>query len=109
MVAEQDNCHTQGLALASYAKKKFHDIGEAYEVLSDKNKRAIYDQYGEEGLKGGAGASPDGAGGFPGGGFGGGFPGGGGRTYTFANGGGDGGGFRPTDADDIFKQFFVLS
>jgi DnaJ family protein B protein 4 len=89
------------------AKKKFHDIGEAYEVLIDKNKRAIYDQYGEEGLKGGAGAGPDGACGFPGGGFGDDFSGGGGRTYTFTNGGGGGGGFRPTDADDIFKQFFA--
>ncbi|KAK3816027.1 MAG: hypothetical protein J3Q66DRAFT_431566 [Benniella sp.] len=88
-------------------KKKFHDIGEAYEVLSDKNKRAIYDQYGEEGLKGGAGAGPDGAGGFPSGGFVGAFPGGGGRTYIFTNSGGGGGGFKPTDADDIFKQFFA--
>ena len=30
------------------AKKKFQDVGEAFEVLSDKNKRAIYDQYGED-------------------------------------------------------------
>ena len=29
------------------AKKKFQDVGEAFEVLSDKNKRAIYDQYGD--------------------------------------------------------------
>ena len=35
------------------AKKKFQEVGEAFEVLSDKNKRAIYDQYGEDGLKGG--------------------------------------------------------
>src|SRR4051812_22624257 len=33
--------------------KKFKEISEAYEVLSDKNKRTIYDQYGEEGLKSG--------------------------------------------------------
>ncbi|KAG2227396.1 hypothetical protein INT45_007421 [Circinella minor] len=99
---------------AEEAKKKFQEVGEAFEVLSDKNKRTIYDQYGEEGLKGGA--PPPGAGGaeggFPGG-FGG-FPGGGGtRTYTFnMGGGGPGGGggfkpFHPSDADDIFKHFFA--
>ncbi|KAG0270723.1 DNAj domain protein, partial [Linnemannia gamsii] len=40
------------------AEKMFHDISEAYEVLSDKNKRAVFDQFGEEGLKGGGGAGP---------------------------------------------------
>lgn len=87
---------------ADVAKAKFQEIGEAFEVLSDKNKRAIYDQYGEEGLK--AGPPPPGggagAGGFPGG-FN--FPGGGGTTFTFTSGGG---GFRPSNADDIFKHFF---
>ncbi|KAI6123531.1 DnaJ domain-containing protein [Pisolithus croceorrhizus] len=33
------------------ASKKFKEISEAFEVLSDKNKRAIYDQVGEEGLE----------------------------------------------------------
>ncbi|XP_005998992.1 dnaJ homolog subfamily B member 4 isoform X2 [Latimeria chalumnae] len=44
------------------AEDKFKEIAEAYEVLSDSKKREIYDQYGEEGLKGGAGGS-DGQGG----------------------------------------------
>ena len=35
------------------AEDKFKDIAEAYEVLSDPQKREIFDKYGEEGLKGG--------------------------------------------------------
>lgn len=33
------------------ASKKFAEINNAYEVLSDSEKRGIYDRYGEEGLK----------------------------------------------------------
>ncbi|OEL36037.1 DnaJ-like protein subfamily B member 4 [Dichanthelium oligosanthes] len=34
------------------AEAKFKEITEAYNVLSDADKRAVYDQYGEEGLRG---------------------------------------------------------
>ncbi|KAJ4954072.1 hypothetical protein NE237_030904 [Protea cynaroides] len=39
------------------ATEKFKEISTAYEVLSDDKKRAMYDQYGEAGVKSFAGAS----------------------------------------------------
>lgn len=45
------------------AEEKFKEISEAYEVLSDKKKKDIYDRFGEEGLKGANKPGPAGAGG----------------------------------------------
>ncbi|KAI1132048.1 DnaJ domain-containing protein [Nemania abortiva] len=43
------NAHNPG------AEEKFKEISHAYEILSDPQKRSLYDQYGEAGLEGGAG------------------------------------------------------
>ena len=83
------------------AKRKFQEIGEAFEVLSSKEKRAIYDKYGEEGLKQGGGGGGDGpSGGMPfGGAGGGGMPAG----FRMASAGGG------VDAARSFASFFGTS
>lgn len=55
---------------AADAEAKFKEVQEAYDVLSDQNKKATYDQFGHAGMDGAGGFG--GAGGFDfGGGFGG--------------------------------------
>ena len=63
-----------------------------------QNKRTVYDQYGEEGLKANGGAGP-GANPFGAGTGGGAFPG---ASFGFGGGGG-GGGFQATDPNDLFS------
>ena len=45
------------------AEAKFREITEAYTVLTDDEKRRVYDQFGEAGLKGEAGSGGPGFGG----------------------------------------------
>jgi len=80
------------------AEKKFKEVSEAYDVLSDEKKRQVYDQFGEEGLKGSMGGEgPGAAGGMP--------PG----FHAFTPNGAGGGGaykFDMGDATRIFSTFF---
>jgi molecular chaperone DnaJ len=48
----------------STAGVRFKEAKEAYEVLKDSNRRATYDQFGHEGLRGGSGGGFGGAEGF---------------------------------------------
>eukprot|EP01091_Cochliopodium_minus_P003713 TRINITY_DN1368_c0_g1_i1.p1 TRINITY_DN1368_c0_g1~~TRINITY_DN1368_c0_g1_i1.p1 ORF type:complete len:401 (+),score=145.07 TRINITY_DN1368_c0_g1_i1:157-1203(+) len=45
------------------ASKKFKEISEAYEVLSNPEKKKLYDQFGEEGINPNVGGMPSGGGG----------------------------------------------
>jgi len=65
------------------AEEKFKEISLAYEVLSDKDKRATFDRFGSEGLRPGGGNSASHTHGF---------------TGTFSQ--------NPTDPFDLFRTFF---
>ena len=81
------------------AEQAFVKISEAYAVLSDEEKRKIYDKYGKNGLDAHEKGQDPRASGF-GGSFGGG--GGGGQQFHFNHGGS--GGFDPFT---MFEQFFA--
>lgn len=66
------------------SEEKFKELGKAYEVLSDPQKRQMYDQYGEAAFQGQGGGQ-----------------GGGSYEDLFRGFGGGGGGF-----EDIFESFF---
>ncbi|XP_019378219.1 PREDICTED: dnaJ homolog subfamily B member 2-like [Gavialis gangeticus] len=65
-----------------FAERRFKEIAEAYEVLSDQSKRDLYDRYGKNGLLGAGTGDPRARTGAPG------------FTFTFRG------------ADEVFREVF---
>ncbi len=89
------------------AAKKFAKVQEAYDILSDEEKRKVYDRVGHDAYVATGGAAGGGYGGaWPGGGGGG--RRGGGQTYTWTNAGGapHSDPFNQQDIGDIFEEMF---
>src|SRR5438270_8213261 len=70
------------------AEASFKEIQDAYDVLSDKNKRAQYDQFGFAGPQPGMGGGP------------------GGTTFHWGGGFPGAEGIDPSQAEDILSQLF---
>lgn len=87
--------HHPDVNKAADAQKKFTEIQEAYDVLSDDKRKALYDRHGHAGLDPSASAGRPGSGRGP--------------HYSWSNvGGAPGGGSEDaTDLSDLFETFFA--
>lgn len=91
------------------AEEKFKEITEAYEVLSDDNKKAQYDQFGHAAFGNGGQGGFGGAGGFGGGfqGFSGGFDDLGDIFSSFFGGGGRRNPNAPRQGEDLLHRMHI--